>query len=206
MVDTTALVALVVAGVALVVAADQLTQQLMATAYVIRKCDGIVIGGLTKGASDNGIGVNFDSQFNIKLSFLHCRHLFMRLSASVLPFNLMPASLLKSLGTALWRCGRRGIHRKDAGYLSRKTLSSVNVFSLKASTCGKKVETAFLTILPWLQFQSTHLLSCWFALLWECKSINSHPPVVRSPFQVVRGQYLLLVTQCWVLCCTIVFS
>ena len=47
MVDTTALVALVVAGVALVVAADQLTLQLMATAYVIRKCDGIVTGGLT---------------------------------------------------------------------------------------------------------------------------------------------------------------
>jgi hypothetical protein len=49
MVDTTALVALVVAGVALVVAAGQLTQQLMATAYVIRKCDRTVTGGLTKG-------------------------------------------------------------------------------------------------------------------------------------------------------------
>lgn len=50
MVDTTALVALVVAGAALVVAAGQLTQQLMATAYVIRKRDGIVTGDLTKGA------------------------------------------------------------------------------------------------------------------------------------------------------------
>ena len=49
MVDVTALVALVVAGVALVVAAGQLTQQLMATAYVIRKCDRIVTGSLTRG-------------------------------------------------------------------------------------------------------------------------------------------------------------
>ena len=49
MVDTTALVAIVVAVVALVVATGQLTQQLMATAYVIRKCDRTVTGGLTKG-------------------------------------------------------------------------------------------------------------------------------------------------------------
>lgn len=47
--DTAALAALVVAVVALVVAAAQLTQQVMATAYVIRKCDRIVTGGLTKG-------------------------------------------------------------------------------------------------------------------------------------------------------------
>ena len=47
--DTSALVALVVAVVALVVAAARLTQQFMATAYVIRKCDRIVTGGLTKG-------------------------------------------------------------------------------------------------------------------------------------------------------------
>lgn len=47
--DSTGLVALVVAAVALVVAAGQLTQQLMATAYVIRKCDRIVTGGLSKG-------------------------------------------------------------------------------------------------------------------------------------------------------------
>ncbi len=47
--DTSALVALVVAVVALFVAVAQLTQQVMATAYVIRKCDRIVTGGLTKG-------------------------------------------------------------------------------------------------------------------------------------------------------------
>lgn len=49
--DTAALAALVVAVVALVVAAAQLTQQFMATAYVIRKCDRIVTGGLTKGGN-----------------------------------------------------------------------------------------------------------------------------------------------------------
>ena len=48
--DTTALVALVVAAVALVVTLAQLTQQLLATAYVIRKCDQIVTGGLTRGS------------------------------------------------------------------------------------------------------------------------------------------------------------
>lgn len=47
--DTSALAALVIAVIALVVAAAQLTQQVMATAYVIRKCDRIVTGGLTKG-------------------------------------------------------------------------------------------------------------------------------------------------------------
>ena len=49
MIDTTGLVALIVAVVALVVAASQLAQQLLATGYVIRKCDSIVTGGLTKG-------------------------------------------------------------------------------------------------------------------------------------------------------------
>ena len=51
MVDTTALVALVVAAVALVIALAQLVQQLLATAYVIRKCDSIVTGTLTKGGT-----------------------------------------------------------------------------------------------------------------------------------------------------------
>ncbi|KAL9023154.1 MAG: hypothetical protein Q9196_007363 [Gyalolechia fulgens] len=49
MAETAALVALIVAAVALVVASAQLVQQLLATAYVIRKCDRIVTGGLTKG-------------------------------------------------------------------------------------------------------------------------------------------------------------
>ena len=47
--DASALAALVIAVVALVVATAQLTQQVMATAYVIRKCDRIVTGGLTEG-------------------------------------------------------------------------------------------------------------------------------------------------------------
>ena len=47
--DASALAALVIAVVALVVASVQLTQQIMATAYVIRKCDRIVTGGLTQG-------------------------------------------------------------------------------------------------------------------------------------------------------------
>ena len=51
--DASNLAALVIAVVALVVAlvvaTVQLTQQVMATAYVIRKCDRIVTGGLTKG-------------------------------------------------------------------------------------------------------------------------------------------------------------
>ena len=49
--DASALPALVIAVVALVVATAQLTQQVMATAYVIRKCDRIVTGGLTKGGT-----------------------------------------------------------------------------------------------------------------------------------------------------------
>jgi len=48
--DTSALAALVVAAVALLVAAFQVTQQMLATAYVIRKCDQVVTAGLTKGA------------------------------------------------------------------------------------------------------------------------------------------------------------
>jgi hypothetical protein len=48
--DISALAALVVAAVALLVAAFQLTQQMLATAYVIRKCDQVVTAGLTKGA------------------------------------------------------------------------------------------------------------------------------------------------------------
>lgn len=50
MVDVSALAALVVAVVALLIAGFQLTQQILATAYVIRKCDQIVTGGLTEGA------------------------------------------------------------------------------------------------------------------------------------------------------------
>ncbi|CAF9922181.1 MAG: hypothetical protein HETSPECPRED_004987 [Heterodermia speciosa] len=49
--DTTALVALVVAAVALIIALAQLVQQLLATAYVIRKCDTIVTGSLTRGGT-----------------------------------------------------------------------------------------------------------------------------------------------------------
>ncbi|MCJ1422901.1 hypothetical protein MMC29_000781 [Sticta canariensis] len=49
--DNATLVALVVSAVALVVAASQLTQQLLATAYVIKKCDRIVTGGVTKGGT-----------------------------------------------------------------------------------------------------------------------------------------------------------
>ena len=51
MVDTTALVALVVAAVALFIALAQLTQQLVSTSYVIRKCDRIVTGDLTQGGT-----------------------------------------------------------------------------------------------------------------------------------------------------------
>lgn len=51
MVEVAALAALIVAAVALVVALAQLTQQLLATAYVIKKCDRIVTGGLTKGGT-----------------------------------------------------------------------------------------------------------------------------------------------------------
>lgn len=47
--DAAALAAIVIAFVALIVAAAQLTQAFMATAYTIRKCDSIVTGGLTKG-------------------------------------------------------------------------------------------------------------------------------------------------------------
>ena len=49
MADVSALAALVVAAVALLIAGLQLTQQLLATAYVIRKCDRLVTGGVTKG-------------------------------------------------------------------------------------------------------------------------------------------------------------
>ncbi|KAL9577226.1 MAG: hypothetical protein Q9212_006504 [Teloschistes hypoglaucus] len=49
--DTAALAALIVAAVALLIASAQLTQQLLSTAYVIRKCDRIVTGGLTRGGT-----------------------------------------------------------------------------------------------------------------------------------------------------------
>ena len=49
--DTAALAALVVAVIALVVAAGQLTQQLLATSYILRKCDSIVMGGLIPGGT-----------------------------------------------------------------------------------------------------------------------------------------------------------
>ena len=49
MVDLLAVAALVIAAVALVLAAAQLTQQLLATSYVLRKCDRIVTGGLVEG-------------------------------------------------------------------------------------------------------------------------------------------------------------
>ncbi|MCJ1369195.1 hypothetical protein MMC20_000404 [Loxospora ochrophaea] len=51
MIDLVALIALVVAVVALFIAAIQVTQQLLATSYVARKCDRIVTGGLTSGYS-----------------------------------------------------------------------------------------------------------------------------------------------------------
>ncbi|KAL8660761.1 MAG: hypothetical protein Q9202_006228 [Teloschistes flavicans] len=51
MTDTAALAALIVAAVALLIALVQLTQQLLSTAYVIRKCDRIVTGGLTRGGT-----------------------------------------------------------------------------------------------------------------------------------------------------------
>ncbi|KAI9875149.1 MAG: hypothetical protein M1830_008823 [Pleopsidium flavum] len=51
MADLTALAALVVAVAALLITTLQLTQQLLATAYVIRKCDRIVTGGLTRGGT-----------------------------------------------------------------------------------------------------------------------------------------------------------
>ena len=50
MVDAATLIALIVTVAALLVAAGQFTLQLMATADKIRKCDGIVTGGVTKGA------------------------------------------------------------------------------------------------------------------------------------------------------------
>ena len=49
MVDIASIVALVIAVVALIIAAAQLTQQVLATAYVLRKCDRIVTGGLIAG-------------------------------------------------------------------------------------------------------------------------------------------------------------
>lgn len=51
MADTATIIALIVAAVALLIAAGQLAQQLLATAYVIRKCDRIVTGGVTKGGT-----------------------------------------------------------------------------------------------------------------------------------------------------------
>ncbi|MCJ1409015.1 hypothetical protein MMC19_003092 [Ptychographa xylographoides] len=51
MADVTALTALIVAVVALLLTGVQLTQQLMATAYVLRKCDRIVTGGVIRGGT-----------------------------------------------------------------------------------------------------------------------------------------------------------
>ena len=47
--DLISTVALIIALIALLVSGVQLTQQLLATGYTIRKCDRIISGGLTKG-------------------------------------------------------------------------------------------------------------------------------------------------------------
>ena len=49
MADLTPTIALVVALIAILVTGPQLTQQLLATGYTIRKCDGIISGNLTNG-------------------------------------------------------------------------------------------------------------------------------------------------------------
>ena len=49
--DSTALVALVIAAVALVITAAQLLQQLLATGYVLRKCDRIITGSFIPGGT-----------------------------------------------------------------------------------------------------------------------------------------------------------
>lgn len=49
MVNVSALAALIVAAVALLIAGLQLAQALLATAYVIKKCDRLVTGGVTRG-------------------------------------------------------------------------------------------------------------------------------------------------------------
>lgn len=49
MTDTSALAAIVAAAVALFMATAQVAQQLLAPAYVVRKCDRIVTGGFTQG-------------------------------------------------------------------------------------------------------------------------------------------------------------
>lgn len=67
--DTAALAALVVAAVALLIASAQLTQQLLSTAYVIRKCDRIVTGGLTRGGTRQFHWRQF--RFTVKYQTLH---------------------------------------------------------------------------------------------------------------------------------------
>jgi hypothetical protein len=49
MVDITSIVALTIAVIALLIASLQLTQQLLATGYVVRKCDRVISGGVTQG-------------------------------------------------------------------------------------------------------------------------------------------------------------
>ena len=49
MADLTSTIALIIALIALLVSGLQLTQQLLATGYTIRKCDRIISGNLTKG-------------------------------------------------------------------------------------------------------------------------------------------------------------
>ncbi|KAL9581886.1 MAG: hypothetical protein Q9203_005716 [Teloschistes exilis] len=59
--DTAALTALVVAAVALLIASAQLTQQLLSTAYVFRKCDRIVTGSLIRGGTRGSIATKDES-------------------------------------------------------------------------------------------------------------------------------------------------
>lgn len=111
--DTAALVALVVAVVALVVASAQLTQQLLATAYVLRKCDSIVTGGLTEGGTRQWHWRQF--RFTVKYQavvFTLPRALYASLGINS-TIQITPSSTAPS--SAIWdRAKSRQAHRKSA--------------------------------------------------------------------------------------------
>ncbi|TGO56794.1 hypothetical protein BCON_0073g00280 [Botryotinia convoluta] len=116
MTDFIALVALIVALIALVVAVFQLAQQLMATGYVVRKCDSVVSGGVIRG----GTRKFHWKQYCFTVKYQAVTFASPMASAPRLPLKIpmsCPKNLKIQYGIALKAQNRNGRRLKKLGYL-----------------------------------------------------------------------------------------
>lgn len=135
-----AIAALAVAAVPLIVAVGQMTQQLLATAYVIRECDRIVMGGLTKGGTRQWHWRQF--RYTVKyqaISFAFPRQLYASLGVS--PAVQVEKSDLRSYWIMPFKQGRSEHSHRPAGFLSYKSWQSVPVLARRMYLSEKKAET-----------------------------------------------------------------